>query len=226
MDYGLNIWGENNFFIDNDRLRINYANQPALIDIVKNLEAQGIKGPILLRFPHLIRKQINSLYQNFNQAIKEFDYKGEFKAVFPLKVNQFPTFVKPLIKIAKNYNYGLEAGSKAELILAMTYNNKNYPITINGFKDREMIRLAFIAGFMGYNVTITIEGLNELNSILEVSREYKKVPVFIGIRIRLHTSGVGIWAKSGGYESKFGLNSTEIIEAVEILKKENLIAKI
>ncbi|WP_024791743.1 biosynthetic arginine decarboxylase [Lebetimonas sp. JS138] len=226
MDYGLNIWGENNFFIDNDRLRINYANQPALIDIVKNLEAQGIKGPILLRFPHLIRKQINSLYQNFNQAIKEFDYKGEFKAVFPLKVNQFPTFVKPLIKIAKNYNYGLEAGSKAELILAMTYNNKNYPITINGFKDREMIRLAFIAGFMGYNVTITIEGLNELNSILEVSREYKKVPVFIGIRIRLHTSGVGIWAKSGGYESKFGLNSTEIIEAVEILKKENLIDKI
>ncbi|WP_024790654.1 MULTISPECIES: biosynthetic arginine decarboxylase [unclassified Lebetimonas] len=226
MDYGLNIWGENNFFIDNDRLRINYANQPALIDIVKDLEAQGIKGPILLRFPHLIRKQINSLYQNFNQAIKEFDYKGEFKAVFPLKVNQFPTFVKPLIKIAKNYNYGLEAGSKAELILAMTYNNKNYPITINGFKDREMIRLAFIAGFMGYNVTITIEGLNELNSILEVSREYKKVPVFIGIRIRLHTSGVGIWAKSGGYESKFGLNSTEIIEAVEILKKENLIDKI
>lgn len=226
MDYGLNIWGENNFFIDNDRLRINYANQPALIDIVKDLEVQGIKGPILLRFPHLIRKQINSLYRNFQQAIKEFDYKGEFKAVFPLKVNQFPTFVKPLIKIAKNFNYGLEAGSKAELILAMTYNNKNAPITINGFKDKDMIRLAFIAGFMGYNVTITIEGLNELQSIIEVSREYDKFPVFIGIRIRLHTSGVGVWAKSGGYESKFGLNSTEIIEAIEILKKEKILDKL
>jgi arginine decarboxylase len=226
MDYGLSIWGENNFFIDNDRLRINYANQPALIDIIKDLEAQGIKGPILLRFPHLIRKQINSLYRNFQQAIKEFDYKGKFKAVFPLKVNQFPTFVKPLIKIAKNFNYGLEAGSKAELILAMTYNNKNAPITINGFKDKDMIRLAFIAGFMGYNVTITIEGLNELNSIIEVSREYDKFPVFIGIRIRLHTSGIGVWAKSGGYESKFGLNSTEIIEAIEILKKEKLLDKL
>ncbi|GAX87851.1 arginine decarboxylase [Lebetimonas natsushimae] len=226
MDYGINIWGENNFFIDNDRLRINYANQPALIDIIKDLEDQGIKGPLLLRFPHLIRKQINSLYSNFKQAIKEFDYKGEFKAVFPLKVNQFPTFVKPLIKIAKNFNYGLEAGSKAELILAMTYNNKNAPITINGFKDKDMIRLAFIAGFMGYNVTITIEGLNELNSIIEVSREYDKFPVFIGIRIRLHTSGVGVWAKSGGYESKFGLNSTEIIEAIEILKKENILDKL
>jgi arginine decarboxylase len=226
MDYGLSIWGENNFFIDNDRLRINYANQPALIDIVKDLEARGIKGPILLRFPHLIRKQINSLYRNFQQAIKEFDYKGKFRAVFPLKVNQFPTFVKPLIKIAKNFNYGLEAGSKAELILAMTYNNKNAPITINGFKDKDMIRLAFIAGFMGYNVTITIEGLNELQSIIEVSREYDKFPVSIGIRIRLHTSGIGVWAKSGGYESKFGLNSTEIIEAIERLKKEKMLDKL
>ncbi len=226
MNYGIDIWGANNFFIENGKLKINYGNQPALIDIVKEIEEKGFQGPILLRFPHLIRKQINSLYNSFNKAIKEFDYKGNFKAVFPLKVNQFPTFVKPLIKIAKKYNYGLEAGSKAELILAMTYNNKNAPITINGFKDKDMIRLAFIAGFMGYNVTITIEGLNELNSIIEVSREYDSMPVNIGIRIRLHTSGVGIWAKSGGIESKFGLSSTEIIEAVDILKKENILNKL
>ncbi len=226
MNYGIDIWGANNFFIENGKLKINYGNQPALIDIVKEIEEKGYQGPILLRFPHLIRKQINSLYNSFNKAIKEFDYKGKFKAVFPLKVNQFPTFVKPLIKIAKKYNYGLEAGSKAELILAMAYNNKTAPITINGFKDKDMIRLAFIAGFMGYDVTITIEGLNELNSIIEVSREYDSMPVNIGIRIRLHTSGVGIWAKSGGIESKFGLSSTEIIEAVETLKKENMLDKL
>jgi len=226
MNYGIDIWGANNFFIENGKLKINYGNQPALIDIIKEIEEKGFQGPILIRFPHLIRKQINSLYNSFKKAIKEFDYKGEFKAVFPLKVNQFPTFVKPLIKIAQKYNYGLEAGSKAELILAMTYNNKTAPITINGFKDKDMIRLAFIAGFMGYDVTITIEGLNELKSIIEVSKEYHKMPVNIGIRIRLHTSGVGIWAKSGGIESKFGLSSTEIIEAVEILKKEKIIDKL
>jgi len=226
MNYGIDIWGANNFFIENGKLKINYGNQPALIDIVKDIEEKGFQGPILIRFPHLIRKQINSLYNSFNKAIKEFDYKGKFKAVFPLKVNQFPTFVKPLIKIAQKYNYGLEAGSKAELILAMTYNNKNAPITINGFKDKDMIRLAFIAGFMGYDVTITIEGLNELKSIIEVSREYHKMPVNIGIRIRLHTSGIGIWAKSGGIESKFGLSSTEIIEAIEILKKEKMLDKL
>jgi arginine decarboxylase len=226
MNYGIDIWGANNFFIENGKLKINYGNQPALIDIIEEIEEKGIKGPILLRFPHLIRKQINSLYTSFNKAIKEFDYKGKFQAVFPLKVNQFPTFLKPLIKIADRYNYGLEAGSKAELILAMTYNNKNAPITINGFKDKDMIRLAFIAGFMGYNVTITIEGLNELKSIITVSSEYRKMPVNIGIRIRLHTPGVGIWAKSGGIESKFGLSSTEIIEAIEILKQNSILDKL
>jgi len=226
MNYGIDIWGANNFFIENGKLKINYGNQPALIDIIEEIEEKGIKGPILLRFPHLIRKQINSLYTSFNKAIKDFDYKGDFHAVFPLKVNQFPTFLKPLIKIANRYNYGLEAGSKAELILAMAYNNKTAPITINGFKDKDMIRLAFIAGFMGYNVTITIEGLNELKSIIEVSGEYRKMPVNIGIRIRLHTSGAGIWAKSGGIESKFGLSSTEIIQAVEILKQNNILDKL
>ena len=226
MNYGIDIWGANNFFIENGILKINYGNQPALIDIIKEIEEKGFQGPILIRFPHLIRKQINSLYNSFKKAMKTFNYKGKFKAVFPLKVNQFPTFVKPLIKIAKKYNYGLEAGSKAELILAMTYNDLKAPITINGFKDKDMIRMAFIAGFMGYDVTITIEGLNELKSIIEVSKEYESMPVNIGIRIRLHTSGVGIWAKSGGIESKFGLSSTEIIEAIEILKKENVLNKL
>jgi arginine decarboxylase len=223
MDYGINIWGLNNFFIDNSKVCINYGNEPALIDIVKEIESAGYEGPILLRFPHLIRKQINTLYSNFNRAIKEFEYKGKFKAVFPLKVNQFPTFVEPLSKIAKKYNYGLEAGSKAELILAMTYNNPTAPITINGFKDRDMIRLAFIGGKIGYDVTITIEGLNELKSIIEVTKEFGECLVNIGIRIRLHSSGSGFWAKSGGIESKFGLSATEIIEAVEKLKSENLI---
>jgi arginine decarboxylase len=153
MDYEINLWGLNNFFIDNDKVAINYGNEPTLIEIVKEIESKGYEGPILLRFPHLIRKQINTLYSNFNRAIKEFDYKGGFKAVFPLKVNQFPSFVEPLSKITKKYNYGLEAGSKAELILAMTYNQLTAPITVNGFKDKEMIRLCFIAGKMGYDIT-------------------------------------------------------------------------
>ncbi|NQY94808.1 MAG: biosynthetic arginine decarboxylase, partial [Campylobacteraceae bacterium] len=177
---------------------------------------------LTIRFPHLIRKQINTLYSKFDTAIKEYDYKGKFNAVFPLKVNQYPTFLQPLLHEAKDYNYGLEAGSKAELLIAMAYNNENAPITVNGFKDKEMIHLGFMAKQMSHDVTLTIEGLNELNTIIEVHKETNLSCPNIGLRVRLHSSGSGIWAKSGGIDSKFGLSSTEILDALEILEKSNM----
>jgi len=221
-NYGIDIWGENNFFIDGGKVRLNHACDPALIDIVKRSEREGYKGPLTLRFPHLIRKQINTLYSKFETSIKEYEYKGKFNAVFPLKVNQYPSFLQPLIQEAKDYNYGLEAGSKAELLIAMAYNNENAPITVNGFKDKEMIHLGFLAKQMNHDVTLTIEGLNELNTIIEVHNETKLSCPNIGLRVRLHSSGSGIWAKSGGIDSKFGLSSTEILDALEILEKNNM----
>ena len=226
MNYGIDIWGNNNFFIEDGKVIINYGNQPAILDIVEDIKEKGFQGPINIRFPHIIRKQINTIYSSFNRAIKEFNYNGKFQAVFPLKVNQFPNFVKPLTKIAKKFNYGLEAGSKAELVLAMSYNDISAPITVNGFKDKDMISLCYIASKIGYNITITIEGLNELKYIIEASKEYGEPFVNIGIRIKLHSGGSGIWAKSGGINSKFGLTSTEILKAIEILKENQLLHKI
>ncbi|MCR2088001.1 biosynthetic arginine decarboxylase, partial [Campylobacter upsaliensis] len=197
--------------------------KPAIIDMVKELRNDGYRGPLLLRFPHLIQKQIENIYGSFTKARKEFDYKGGFNAVYPLKVNQYPGFVKNLVKLGKDYNYGLEAGSKAELLLAMAYNNENSPITVNGFKDRELINIGFIAAEMGHNITLTIEGLNELEAIIDIAKERFKPKPNIGLRVRLHSAGVGIWAKSGGIHSKFGLTSTELIEAVNLLKENKLI---
>ncbi len=227
-DYGLSIWGDENFFIDGDTININYGKKPSILEITNQIRERGYKGPILLRFPHLIKKQIDRLFNAFGEAIGEFDYKGEFRAVFPLKVNQYPNFVNSLIDVSKEYNYGLEAGSKAELIIAMAKTPLNAPITINGFKDKEMIALAFIGAKSNHNITLTIEGLNELETIIEVGRECnrnssKKIFPKIGVRIRLHSSGVGIWAKSGGFGSKFGLTSTELLEAYEMLKSEGLL---
>ncbi|MRI59045.1 MAG: arginine decarboxylase [Epsilonproteobacteria bacterium] len=222
-NYGIDIWSNNDFFIDEGVVKVNHASCPSLYEITKKIRDTGIRGPILLRFPHLIKKQIDSLFSEFNRAIKSFEYKGRFNAVFPLKVNQFPNFVSSLVDIAKEYNYGLEAGSKAELIIAMAYNNKNAPITVNGFKDKGMITLGFIAAKMGYDTTLTIEGLGELENIIEAAKEYKDPIPNIGLRIRLHSSGIGIWAKSGGINSKFGLTSTELLEAVELLKKNDLL---
>jgi len=227
-NYGIDIWSDNNFIIKKNTVNINYKRQPSLLEITQTIRNKGYKGPLLLRFPHLIKKQIDTLYEAFNHAKEEFDYHGAFQAVFPLKVNQFPNFVHALMKVASPYNYGLEAGSKAELILAITHTPLGAPITVNGFKDREMISLCFIAANMGHNITITIEGLGELETIIAVNQEFnqkEQTPVIpkIGVRIRLHSSGVGIWAKSGGYSSKFGLTSTELLEAYELLKSNNLL---
>ncbi len=219
--FGIDIWSDNNFFIEDGLLKINYKSKPSLISLVKNIRKQNYKGPLLFRFLHLIEKQINRLFDTYNKAIKENSYNGTFNAVFPLKVNQFPTFVQPLIKSGQKHNYGLEAGSKAELFIAMTYN-KNAPITVNGFKDKEMIHLGFIAKKMGHNITLIIEGLNELETIVQVAKETNLPCPSIGLRVRLFNSGSGAWAKSGGIDSKFGLSSTEILEAYEMLENNNL----
>jgi len=226
--YGIDIWSDNNFIIQDNTVNINYKSQPSLKEITQAVREKGYKGPLLLRFPHLIGKQIETLYREFERARKEFDYQGNFQAVFPLKVNQFPNFIHALMEVSRPYNYGLEAGSKAELILAIAHTPIGAPITVNGFKDREMISLCFIAANMGHNLTITIEGLGELETIIAVHQEFNKnttspiVPK-IGVRIRLHSSGIGIWAKSGGYSSKFGLTSTELLEAYELLKAHDLL---
>jgi len=227
-DYGLSIWGEENFIIERGTVNINYGRRPSLIGITRQIREQGYKGPLLLRFPHLIRKQIDTLFGAFGQAKEEFGYKGEFRAVFPLKVNQYPNFIHALMEVSSERNYGLEAGSKAELIVAMAKTPRGAPITVNGFKDKEMIALAFVAAKSGHNITVTIEGINELETIIEVHRECnaqssRPVAPKIGMRIRLHSSGIGLWAKSGGFSSKFGLTSTELLEAYEMLRKENLI---
>ena len=225
-NFGLDIWSNKNFIIEDDEVKLNYKSMPSLLEIVNNIRADNIKGPLLLRFPHLIKRQIKTLYKYFEKAIEENDYKGNFNAVFPLKVNQFPSAVEAITSQGQKYNYGLEAGSKAELILAMSKTPKAANITVNGFKDEEMLTLGFIAAQSGHTITITIEGLNELEMIIAVaSKSNLKIPN-IGIRVRLHSAGSGIWAKSGGMDAKFGLTSTEIIEAIKLLKNADLIQQL
>jgi len=227
-DFGLDIWGDDNFIIHENTININHASSPSLLQITQDIRGQGHTGPLLLRFPHLMAKQISTLFDSFENARHTFGYSGSFQAVFPLKVNHFPNFVSSLMQVSKPYAYGLEAGSKAELILAMSHTPLGKPITINGFKDKEMISLCFIAVKMGHNITVTIEGIGELQTIIKVYEEFNlhasnPIAPKIGMRIRLHSYGVGTWAKSAGYASKFGLTSTELLEAYELLKTHTLL---
>lgn len=222
-NFGIDVWANNNFIIEDGQIRLNYKCMPSLLQIVEEVRSNDVRGPILLRFPHLIKSQIRTLYSYFDKAIQQNNYQGKFNAVFPLKVNQFPHAVEAVTSQGAQYNYGLEAGSKAELILAMSKTPIGANITVNGFKDKEMITLGFIAAQSGHNITITIEGLGELETIIEVAKECNlKVPN-IGIRVRLHSTGSGIWAKSGGMDAKFGLTSTEIIEAITLLREAELL---
>jgi arginine decarboxylase len=225
-NFGLDIWANKNFVIEDGEIKLNYKCMPSLLEITNTIRRNDVKGPMLLRFPHLVKRQIETLYSYFSKAIKENNYRGSFNAVFPLKVNQFPSAVEAITSQGKKYNYGLEAGSKAELILAMSKTPSGAHITVNGFKDKEMLTLGFMAAQSGHNITITIEGLNELETIIDVASECSlKVP-HIGIRVRLHSAGSGVWAKSGGMDAKFGLTSTEIIEAISLLKNANLLDKL
>ena len=224
-NFGLDIWSNKNFIIQDGEIKLNFKCMPSLLDITNEIRSKDVKGPMILRFPHLVQRQIRTLYSYFSKAIKENNYKGQFNAVFPLKVNQFPAAIEAITTKGKEYNYGLEAGSKAELILAMSQTPKEANITVNGFKDKEMLTLAFIAAQSGHNITVTIEGLNELETIIDIaSVSSLKIPN-IGIRVRLHSVGSGIWAKSGGMDAKFGLTSTEIIEAINLLKNAKLLHK-
>lgn len=221
-NYGIDIWGDDNFIIENGLVKLNHKSNPALIDIVQSIRSEGNSGPLILRFPHITQNQIDKLYTTFNNTIKEYSYESPFYAVFPLKVNQFPNHILPMLKNSATLNYGLEAGSKAELLLAMAYNNIDSPITVNGFKDKQMIILGFIAKNQGHDITLTIEGLHELKTIIEVYTELNLPCPNVGLRVRLHSSGSGTWAKSGGINSKFGLSSMEILQAFDMLKKHDL----
>lgn len=225
VDYGIKYWSNDDFIIEDGLVKVNYQHKPSLLEIVQEIRERGYKGPLLVRFPHLIHKQVRQLFTAFQTAIDEYHYTGSFKAVFPLKVNQMPNFVLPLMDCVQGLCYGLEAGSKSELIVAMAYTNKNAPITVNGFKDREMISLGFIAAKMGHDITLTIEGLNELESIIEVAKELGAPYPNIGLRIRLHSTGTGVWGKSGGINAKFGLTSTELLEAIRRLEDSKLLAQ-
>ena len=221
--YGIDIWGDQNFVIKEDKVHINHKSAPSLLEITDKIRLSGLRGPLILRFPHLIGKQIDTLYKTFNAAIAENEYTGTFRAVFPLKVNQFPEAVNAIIEHGESCGYGLEAGSKAELVIAMAKTPKGSPITVNGFKDTEMITLGFMAAHMGHDITMTIEGLGELESIIDVASSCNlKVPS-IGIRIRLKSSGSGAWAKSGGMDAKFGLTTTELLEAITLLREHGLL---
>jgi len=194
-------------------------------EIIDDLSRRGINTPVLLRFPQLLTGQVRKLQKAFKNSIKEFGYSGGHMCVFPMKVNQNRAVIEEYLREGKRYNFGLEAGSKAELYAALAMEQADDSLLVlNGFKDKDFIRLAFAGAQAGKNVVIVIEKLSELEHTIKITEESTlenpnvKLPM-IGVRVKLYSKGSGRWEKSGGEAAKFGLTTTEILEVIRRLNE-------
>ena len=190
-----------------------------LFEIAGDLEEQGVTLPVLLRFSDILRSRIESLSSRFEGAIQEFGYTGRYTTVYPIKVNQQRHVVEEIVQFGKKHGVGLECGSKPELqaVLALS-ESTDHLIVCNGYKDEEFLRLALMGQKLGHQVFIVIEQLSEVDVLLEVAKEMDVIPT-AGIRIKLTSAGSGRWAQSGGEKSKFGLNSAQLVRAIERLRE-------
>lgn len=232
--YGIENWGANYFGVNKKgNLFVKASEQDSfsadLKEIVDSLAKRGINTPVLLRFPQLLFGQIRKLQKSFKNAIREFEYNGGHMCVYPMKVNQNRSVVEEYLAEGTRYNFGLEAGSKAELYAALALDQAEESLLIlNGFKDREFIRMAFLGAQAGKNVVIVIEKLSELEHTLKIADEISSenpdanLPI-IGVRLKLYSKGSGKWEKSGGEAAKFGLTTTEILEVIRRLNESNRI---
>jgi len=189
-----------------------------LFDIANDLEEQGVALPVLLRFSDILRSRIEALTTRFEQAREEFGYTGGYTSVYPIKVNQQRHVIEEIVEFGKGHGVGLECGSKPELqaILGLG-ETTDHIIVCNGYKDEEFMRLALMGQKLGHQVYIVIEQLSEIDVLLQVAEEMDVVPT-AGVRIKLASRGFGRWKESGGEKSKFGLNSAQLMQAIDKLR--------
>ncbi len=226
--YNIENWGLHYFGINqkgNLTVQPRQASIPSidLKDVVDDIVSRGIKLPVLIRFQDILRNRVISLNEAFKKAIEENNYKGRYQGVYPIKVNQLREVVEEILDAGASYQFGLEAGSKAELLASIAMNNNpDSLILCNGYKDYSIIKTALQGLKLGKRVIIIVEKLTELTQILKVSKEIGVRPQ-IGIRCKLRTKGSGKWESSGGEAAKFGLTTPEILHTVRTLKEENML---
>lgn len=224
--YNIPGWGLRYFSI-NDKGHVQVTpkeNGPAidLKEVMDTLQLRDVQAPVLLRFPDILDDRIRKISECFGRAASEYEYQGKNYIVYPIKVNQMQPVVSEIVSHGNKYNIGLEAGSKPELHAVLAVNTHEDSIIVcNGYKDEDYVELALLAQKMGRRIFIVVEKINELKLIANVARRLNVTPT-IGIRIKLSSSGSGKWEESGGDVSKFGLNSSELLDALQFLEHNKM----
>src|SRR5947209_14632946 len=195
-------------------------------ELVDEVRRRGINLPLLIRFNDILKNRIVELNEAFRRAMTEYGYKGSYKGVYPIKVNQDRYVVEKITQTGKQYHYGLEAGSKPELLAVMAMlDDEDALIICNGYKDEEYVETALLASKLGRTVILVVEKASELKLIADISKRMGVRPR-IGMRAKLSSRGSGRWEASGGDRSKFGLTSREMIEAIDFLKHHDLLGSL
>jgi arginine decarboxylase len=225
--YNIKGWGQNYFDInEKGNLVVIPSKNGVQVDLkvlVDELILRDVSLPVLVRFPDILDDRIETITRCFEEASKEYGFKGKYFNVYPIKVNQVRPVVEEIMRYGKKYNIGLEAGSKPELHVVLAVASSPDSLVIcNGYKDENFIELALLAQKMGRKIFVVAEKFNELKLLISIAKRLKIKPN-IGIRIKLSTQGSGKWEDSAGDKSKFGLTSSELIEAVEFIKSQKLL---
>ena len=226
--YNIDRWGARYFDINPDgnvvaRPLQDQGAEVALTDLVEEAKARNLKFPLLIRFQDILRHRVEALNGAFQRSIAEFAYKGTYRGVFPIKVNQLREVVEEILDAGRPFHFGLEVGSKPELFAGMALQDQPGSLIVcNGYKDAAFIKLALQGIKLGKKVIMVVEKLEELRQIIAVSRQVGVRPM-VGIRARLLSKGAGKWAESGGENAKFGLSTADLLAATEMLRKEDLV---
>src|SRR5882757_2160692 len=193
-----------------------------ITDVIEEAKGRGLKFPLLIRFQDILRHRVEAINLAFRASIKEFNYQGQYRGVFPIKVNQLREVVEEILDAGKPYDFGLEVGSKPELFAGLALQSQlGSLIVCNGYKDASFVRMALLGTKLGKKVIMVVEKLEELRQIITISKQLGVEPA-IGIRARLLSKGAGKWAESGGENAKFGLSTAELLLATELLRAEKL----
>ena len=221
--YGIDNWGAGFFDVNEQGHLVVRPNRDErgvdLFSLIGRLQKRKVRFPMLVRFPQMLTNRVNELFSAFEKAIAEYTYGNRYLGVFPVKVNQKKEVVDELVGAGRDRGMGLEAGSKAELAVALSHKLLPEALIIcNGYKDAPYVRMALRGVELGKRVVLIVEKPGEVDLILKVAKEVGVAPL-IGMRIRLHAKGSGKWEKSGGQDAKFGLTTQEVLEAVEKLKR-------
>ena len=224
--YNITGWGLSYFSInEKGHVQVTPKEGYAAVDlkeVMDELQVRDVQAPVLLRFPDILDNRVEKISRCFKQAAQTYDYQAQNYIIYPIKVNQIREVVEEIVSHGKKFNIGLEAGSKPELHAVLATNiAENALIICNGYKDENYIELALLAQKMGRNIFLVVEKLNELKTIARIAKRLAIRPN-IGIRIKISNSGSGKWEESGGDQSKFGLNSSELLEAVDFLERNSM----